>query len=114
MARRRREKRRSAPPGRATEASGARDHMARVHVTDEIWADFRAVAGHTPLNVVLGRLVEREVARDRSRRLREGDVDDRELLDALERARDMHADLQAIVIRLESRAGLPARPPQAG
>lgn len=114
MARRRREKRRSAPPGRPAEASVARDHMARVRVTDDVWSEFRAAAGSTPLNFVLGELVEREVARERSRRLREGKVDDRELLDALERARELHAHVQAIVTRLESRVGLPAQPPQAG
>lgn len=113
MARRRREKRRNAEPSSAPRAT-ARDHMARVHVTDEVWAEFRAAAGHRPVNVVLGRLVEREVARERSRRLKESELDDRELLHALERARELHADLQAIVTRIESRVGLPARPPQAG
>lgn len=88
--------------------------MARVHVSDEVWTDFRAAAGPTPLNLVLGRLVEREVDRHRSRRLREGDMDDRELLEALERARELHADVAAIVARLEGRGGLPAQPPQAG
>lgn len=62
----------------------------------------------------LGQFLEREVPRDRSRRLKEGTVNDRELLAALEQAREVHSGLQAIVNRLESRVGLPARPPQAG
>jgi hypothetical protein len=79
--------------------------MTRVHVTDDVWADFSAAAGPMPLNLILGQLVEREVARDRSRRLKEGEVEDRELLDALERARGLHADLQTLVARLECRVG---------
>ena len=88
--------------------------MARVHVTDEVWAEFRAAAGRSPLNLVLGRLVEREVARTRSRRLKDGEMDDRELLDALGRAQQLHGDIEAIVARLETRLGLSARPPESG
>lgn len=80
-----------------------RDHMARVHVSDAVWAEFRAAAGTTPLNLRLGELVTREVDRHRSRRLREGQLDDIELVDALERARELHADLAALVGRLERR-----------
>lgn len=77
--------------------------MARVHVSDEVWADFRAAAGPNPLNLLLGELVRREVGRYDSRRLREGSLDDTELLDALERARQLHADLTGLVARLEHR-----------
>ncbi|MGH2989278.1 MAG: hypothetical protein ACRDMA_05330 [Solirubrobacterales bacterium] len=85
--------------------------MARVHVSDAVWAEFRSAAS-TPLNLRLGELVTREVDRHRSCRLREGQLDDAELVEALERARDLHADLAAVVARLErrlDRAG--SRPP---
>jgi hypothetical protein len=88
--------------------------MARVHVTDEVWAEFRAAAGRSPLNLVLGRLVEREVARTRSRRLKDGEMDDRELLDALGRAQQLHGDIEAIVARLETTLGLSTRRPESG
>ena len=76
--------------------------MARVHVSDAVWSEFRADAT-TPLNLRLGELVTREVDRSRSRRLREGRLDDAELIEALERARELHADLAALVARLERR-----------
>jgi hypothetical protein len=76
--------------------------MARVHVSDAVWAEFRAAAA-TPLNLRLGELVAREVDRYRSRRLREGELDDAELIEALERARELHADLATLVARLERR-----------
>ena len=79
------------------------DRMARVQVADEVWADFRSLAGDRPIAAVLGDLVEREVRRDRSRRVREGRLDDRELIDALERARATQTDLAAIVAGLERR-----------
>ncbi|MGI8593262.1 MAG: hypothetical protein ACR2ML_02665 [Solirubrobacteraceae bacterium] len=58
---------------------------------------------------VLGRLVEREVDRHRALRLKAGQLDDQELADALDRAHELHADLTAIVARLERR--LDRRPP---
>jgi hypothetical protein len=75
--------------------------MARVRVPADTWAEFRAIAGDRPVAAVLGDLVTREVERNRSRRLRERQVDERELLDALERARNQQADLAAMVDRLE-------------
>ena len=81
--------------------------MARVHVSDEVWAEFRRAAGNTPMSQVLGRLVEREVERDRVRRIRSGTVDDQIVLDALERARELHDDVAAIIDRLERRAAPP-------
>ena len=84
--------------------------MARVHVTDEVWAEFRRAAGSTPMSVVLGQLVEGEVERDRARRIREGAVDDQVLLDALDRARELHEDIAVIIERLERRAA-PSAPP---
>lgn len=76
--------------------------MARVQINDETWREFRVVAGGRSISEVLGELVEREVRRARSTRLRDGTLTDRELIEALERARDQAEDLQAIVTRLES------------
>ncbi len=75
--------------------------MARVQVADDVWADFRAAAGHRPLSEVLGELVTREVDRYRSRRLRDGRLDPQEIADALVRAARQQADLEVIVERLE-------------
>lgn len=75
--------------------------MARVQVTDDVWADFRAAAGHRPLSEVLGELVTREVERYRSRRLREGQLDPREITAALDYAAQQQAALAVIVERLE-------------
>ena len=85
--------------------------MARVHVSDEFWAEFRRAAGNTPMSRILGRLVEREVERDRTRRIRQGTVDDQLVLDALERARELRQDVAAIIERLERRAS-PLVPPR--
>ena len=85
----------------AASTTTKRDRMARVQVDDATWADFRALAGYRPVSEVLGELVTREVERYRSRRLREGELDDREVVEALERAREQQEDLQVIVERLE-------------
>jgi hypothetical protein len=78
-----------------------RDRMARVQVADDVWADFRAAAGNRPISDVLGELVSREVDRYRSKRLRQGQLEPSELVDALEDARRQQADLALIVERLE-------------
>jgi predicted CopG family antitoxin len=75
--------------------------MARVQVADDVWADFRAAAGQRSLSEVLGELVTREVDRYRSRRLRAGQLDPREIAAALEYASKQQADLAVIVERLE-------------
>jgi hypothetical protein len=77
--------------------------MARVRVPDDVWADFRAAAGAMPISIVLGDLVQREVDRHRARRARDGGLDDRDLLDALDRARELKEDLTRIVAGLERR-----------
>jgi hypothetical protein len=108
MARRRRNK--SRPATLATKAAAvdrgavaARDHMARVHVDDQTWAAFKQAAGAVPISELLGQLVSKHVDRAAARRLRDGTIDDRQLLDALEQARELHADVAAIVARLEQR-----------
>ena len=77
--------------------------MARVRVPDDVWSEFRAASGTTPINVVLGELVQREVDRHRARRAKAGTLDDRDLLAALDRARELKEDLDAIVSGLERR-----------
>jgi hypothetical protein len=72
-------------------------------VSDEVWREFRDVVGNDSIAAYLGRLVERTVERARVRSVREGTADDLQLLDALERARELHSDLTAIVAWLERR-----------
>jgi len=76
--------------------------MARVQVDNEVWREFRAIAGYRPISELLGELVEREVCKARSSRLRDGRLDDREVVEALARAREQQDELAAIVARLES------------
>lgn len=99
----RRARRGAAGPAPPSRRQRKRDHQARVNVSDEVWREFRDVVGNDSIAAFLGRLVERTVERDRVRRLREGTVDDLVLLDALERARELHSDLAAIVAWLERR-----------
>lgn len=100
MARRRRNKPLTTP---AKPAASAPNRMARVQATDDVWADFRALAEPRSIAQVLGALVEREVDRDRARRLKAGQLDDQQLVDALDRARELHENLTALVARLERR-----------
>src|SRR3954452_4671522 len=97
----RRSRNRKPPAGTGTTRVERRDRMARVQVADDVWADFRAAAGHRPLSEVLGELVTREVNRYRSRRLRDGRLDPREITEALAHATQQQADLAIIVERLE-------------
>jgi hypothetical protein len=109
MARRhRRDKPYNQPP---KPAASTRDRMARVVVTDDAWTDFRALAGNQSIATVLGELVEREVDRYRTRRLKADQLDDRELVDALEPALELQDDLTTIVARLERRLDRAAPPP---
>lgn len=77
--------------------------MARVQVDDQTWAAFKHAAGPVPISELLGQLVTRHVERQAARRLRDGVVDDFELVTALERARELHANAAVIVTRLERR-----------
>ncbi len=76
--------------------------MARVAVADDVWAEFRAAIGYRSVAEVLGEFVDCEVQRYRSRRLQDGQLEPREVIEALEQARAQQADLEAIVARLES------------
>lgn len=76
--------------------------MARVHVSDETWQQFRGIAGYRSISEILGELVEREVLNAQSARLRDGRLDDIQVVEALHTARELQVDLAAIVARLES------------
>ena len=71
--------------------------MARVQVSDETWASFRAGLGITPVSVALGKLVEREVGRQRRRSA--GDLE--AARQALEDAHAVADELTALIGRLE-------------
>lgn len=78
--------------------------MARVQVADDVWADFRDVAYPHSIAHALGELVTNEVDRYRSRRIKDGQLDPRELVDALGHARRRQEDLTGILERLEALA----------
>jgi hypothetical protein len=75
--------------------------MARVQVSDEVWASFRSGLGVTPVSVALGKLVEREVGRQRRRSA--NDAESARL--ALEDARLLTRELETLIGRLEGIAG---------
>ena len=85
-----------------------RDHQARVKVSDDVWSEFRETTRNSSVAIALGDLVTREVDRYRARRVREGSADEQELLEALERAQELHAELAELVRRLERRIELRA------
>lgn len=95
-----RRSRRRTSPGTA---APPRDHQARVKVSDDVWADFRVASRHSSVAIALGDLVTREVDRYRARRVREGSAGEYELMEALERAHELHAELAELVKRLERR-----------
>lgn len=97
----RRRARRRAVAAATSRPPGARDHQARIHVSDEVWRKVRDVVGNNSMASYLGRLVERAVERDRVRRVREGSVDHLELLDVLEPTRELLSEVAVIVARLE-------------
>jgi hypothetical protein len=75
--------------------------MARVQVSDETWAAYRAALGTTPVSVALGRLVEREVACRRR-----ATVEDRDgIREAVNEARVVANELNALVARLDRNGG---------
>ena len=83
--------------------------MARVQVGDDVWAAFRSGLGATPVNVALGKLVEREVGRQRRRSAE--DVEGAQL--ALEDARSLAQELGTLIARLETMANRRDDPPRA-
>lgn len=101
----RRTRRRAANATTPKARTTPRDHQARVNVSDEVWREFRDVVGYDSIAAYLGRLVERAVERDRMRRMREGTLSEQALLDSLERAQELHADLGVMEKRLERLLG---------
>ncbi len=81
-------------------------------VSDDVWTDFRAATCNSSLSNALGDLVTREVDRYRSRRVQEGSADEQELIAALERAHELHAELAELVKRLERRLDVRAARPR--
>lgn len=73
------------------------DRMARVHVSDETWAAFRAQLGVTPVSVGLGRLVERSVAQESRRSA----SDPQGVRVAIDDARVVAEELESLIARLE-------------
>jgi hypothetical protein len=95
---------------RATEqpVGKVRSQPARVRVTDDVWRTFRQACGARPVSEVLAGHVERDVA---AWLARDEAMSDRELVDALGRARELHAAAEALVRRIEVR--LAYTPPAA-
>jgi hypothetical protein len=75
--------------------------MARVQVSDEVWAAYRASLGTTPVSVALGELVRREVGQAARRSARDADG----VRLALEDARQLSDELASLITRLEGAAG---------
>jgi hypothetical protein len=75
--------------------------MARVQVSDEVWAAYRASLGTRPVSVALGELVRREVGR--AARRSASDADAASL--ALDDARQLSDELTALITRFETSAG---------
>jgi hypothetical protein len=82
---------------------------ARVRVDDETWAEYRRLLGDRSVAEALGAYVEREVAGWRRQQASRAELDEREVLEALERIEDAKATLEALTVRLERR--LPMRRP---
>jgi hypothetical protein len=83
--------------------------MARVQVSDEVWAAYRTSLGATPVSVALGELVSREVGR----RARHSASDANGARLALEDARRLADELASLIARLERAAG-PSPAPSVG
>jgi hypothetical protein len=79
--------------------------MARVQVSDEIWAAFRTGLGATPVSVGLGELVRRAVGRS----LRRSASDLEGVRIALEDARQLSDELASLIARLERAGSAPIR-----
>jgi Arc/MetJ-type ribon-helix-helix transcriptional regulator len=79
--------------------------MARVQVSDEVWAAYRAGLGAMPVSVALGELVRREVGR----RARRSASDLEGVRIALEDARKLSNELASLIARLERAGSAPRR-----
>lgn len=69
------------------------------------WREFRHELGPNTVAQRLGELVTRDLDERRRRRLHNGQLDPREVQEALEQAAELKRDLAAITRRLEALAG---------
>lgn len=76
---------------------------ALVRVDDETWAEYRRLLGERSVAEALGSYVEREVARARLARASQTELNEREVLEALERVEAAGATLEALAGRLQRR-----------
>ncbi|MDQ3880977.1 MAG: hypothetical protein M3295_07890 [Chloroflexota bacterium] len=76
--------------------------MARVRVDDQTWREFRHEIGSSTVAQRLGELVARHLGERRRRRLHNGQLEAREVQQALEQAAELSRDLAAITRRLEA------------
>ena len=92
--------------GAKVDAEKKSDHMARVSVTDFVWADFKQAAGRRRVSVTayLGTLIEREVTRLRAVAAREESLSATEATAALAEVKSLTGDLASIANRLERAA----------
>lgn len=74
-------------------------------MSDEDWQTFRVSVAGRSIVEALGALVEREVSAYRRRLARRDDAAAAEVLAALQASRELHAELETIVDRLERLAG---------
>lgn len=86
-------------PGRAA----AVWQTARVRVDDETWAEYRRLLRERSVAEALGSHVEREVAQAQRDRASQAELNEREVLEALERVEAAGATLEALAVRLERR-----------
>ena len=75
-----------------------RDRMARVQISDETWAAYRALLGPVPVSRAIGRLIEREVASHRRRTALDADS----VTAAVQEARVVTGELETLISRLEA------------
>jgi hypothetical protein len=97
---------------RVVEAAGSARPVwqtARVRVDDETWAEYRRSLGDRSVAEALGAHVELEVAGWRRRQATRAELDEREVLELLERVEAATLTLEALARRLELR--LPVQRP---
>jgi hypothetical protein len=94
----------------AKAAAERRDRIARVQVSDEVWAAFRVGLRTTPVNVALGELVRREVGRKARRSARDAGGIEVALADA----REVADELSSLIARLERTAANDLRSGHSG
>jgi DNA repair exonuclease SbcCD ATPase subunit len=81
-------------------AREANQHIARVDVSEEVWQEFKA---QTPsISSELGRLVQREVERNRRQKATQKDATPQEVLEGLRTAEQLRTELETITKRLEA------------